>query len=381
MVFNLTTGCLRCEAEFQVHALIDHNPGSEIFRAAGIPFFSHGAVNRPGRDHWRSNIGAVVRLAKALRRDRVDLVQVHDFFPGVMGRLAAGLAGTPKVIATLHNTYSWLGPRHGFVNRILARRTSLVVGVSQACVDDSLARDRLPIDKYRVVHNGVDSNRFHPDPILRASARAMLGFSDSDFVVGNIGTLSSRKGQASLLRGIGNVVGRYPSLKVVVVGSQREHEKDIARELFESASLGDMAGRVLFLEARNDVDALLNAFDIFAMPSRQEGFGIALVEAMATGLPCLVSDIPSFRELTKGSESVLFHPVDDHEAVASQLDRMISSPLLREGLSRNAMETARGRFSKEVMLAKWEKIYRQVLRENSQPGPAREDQTRQDRAI
>jgi glycosyltransferase involved in cell wall biosynthesis len=209
----------------------------------------------------------------------------------------------------------------------------------------------------------------------------MLGFSDSDFVVGNIGTLSSRKGQASLLRGIGNVVGRYPSLKVVVVGSQREHEKDIARELFESASLGDMAGRVLFLEARNDVDALLNAFDIFAMPSRQEGFGIALVEAMATGLPCLVSDIPSFRELTKGSESVLFHPVDDHEAVASQLDRMISSPLLREGLSRNAMETARGRFSKEVMLAKWEKIYRQVLRENSQPGPAREDQTRQDRAI
>lgn len=361
VVFHLCSGLSPHEFQVSVHALLDHNPGRGDFERAGIPFFSYGAENRADRHYVLKNLRAVVMLARALHRDRIDIVHVHDFFPGVLGRVAARMAAVAGCVATLHNTYDWLGRRAGLVNRVLSRRTQAVVGVSSACVQDSMARDRLPSEKYRVVYNGVDPDVFQPDRAIREAARNMLGFGPDEFVIGNIGTLSVRKGQSTLLRAFDLLTQKHPNLRLVIVGSRREHEGAVAEELRAIAAADTLSGRIRFLEGRDDVRDLLNAFDAFAMPSRQEGFGLAFVEALMCGVPCVVSDIPAFREVAGADCLALFHPVDDVQWLASQLNALITDSNLRTELSKAGRTAAVQRFSDQAMLEGWKRIYRDVL--------------------
>lgn len=357
VVFELCTGLDRDRFESRVYAMIHDNPWIDRFREAGISVRTYNAINRISPRAFPRNAKVTLQLAADLRDDQIDIGQAHDFFPGVLGRCAMAMAGTPHRIATLHNTYTWLGQSHGLVNRLLALGSDRIVGVSQACVEDSRGRDRIPESKYRVIYNGVDELAYHPAPECQTALRQELGWPEQTTIIGNIGTISERKRQADLVEAFAHLAPRHPDLRLLLIGSRRPHETEIARDLEERLANPDLKGRWAWLSDRHDVERLLAGCDIFCMPSRVEGFSVALVEALMTGLPVVLSDIPSFRETVNDKHDGLLFPLGDVSALAERLEKLLADPPLRTRLGTAGRHKALENFSRSAMIANWQRLY------------------------
>lgn len=361
VVLQLATGLDPERFETHVYALIDNNPWIDVFRSNGIPVTVIGADNRPGLPGIATNLRALVRLASALRRDRIDIASTHDFFPAVLGRAASLLAGVPHRVTTLHNTYTWFRWPHHAINRILAFWTDSVIAVSSAALDYSQLNDRLPDELYRLIPNGIALPPTLPDS-TRSEVLTELGIPLSAFVIGNVGTHSVRKGQKFLLEAASELIQTHPDLHVVIIGSVRSHELEISRHLHALAESPALAGHVHFLENRHDMHRLYKAFDVFCMPSIAEGLSLASLEAMASGCACLFSDIGPFREIATEGEDALFFPVGASSKLAGKIKTLRRDPCLCEKLKASASHRIRQKEGIAAMLHKYESLFHSICK-------------------
>lgn len=355
VVRELCVGLLKNDIHSEVCTLLDDNPWADTFLSAGIPIHSFGAKNRGGIRSIGSNARAVLKLIRYFRKVRPDIVVVHDFFPGVLGRVAAIFAGKSKVISTLHATYDWLGPNAGRVNRILGNWTDLVVSVSEAAKNASQKRDRLPQKIYRVVPNGVNVIRYSPDSkAKRDEIRAEMGFSSQDIIIGCVGVLRSSKRQVDLIRAAAPLLKLNPSVKIALVGTSRPHEIAYRDALEAELAALPQGSWGIFGDFR-DLSSIYGVFDVMALPSESEGFGLALAEALASGRPCAISDIPAHREVAGGC--ALYHEPGNFRSLSSNLEILIRDSALCTQLGKEGRARVQKLFSQELMLAGWLQVF------------------------
>lgn len=359
VVLQLATGLDPERFETRVYALINDNPWIEVFRSNGIPVTVIGADNRPGLPGIGTNLRALVRLASALRQDRIDIASTHDFFPAVLGRMASLLAGVPHRVTTLHNTYTWFRWPHHAINRLLANWTDSVIAVSSAALEYSQIHDRLGDEIYRLIPNGIPLPAALPAS-TRQEVLEELGIPSSAFVIGNVGTHSVRKGQRFLLEAASELIEEHPDLHVVIIGSARPHELDISKHLHALANAPKLAGHVHFLENRHDMHRLYRSFDAFCMPSIAEGLSLASLEAMASGCPCIFSDIGPFREIATDGEDALFFPVGASSNLAGRIETLHRDPCLREALKASASQRIQRKGGMAAMLHKYENLLHSI---------------------
>ncbi|MFB4426669.1 glycosyltransferase [Streptomyces sp. QL37] len=294
-------------AEQQLRLLLRHlpvrcdvvtltNPGAvaEGLRADGVRVRDLGM--RSNRD-----LGAVPRLARLIRRGSYDLVHTHLYRACVYGRIAARLAGTTAV-STEHS----LG-RAEIEGRPLTRSTRELylrterLGAATVAVSDTVAgrlRDwGVPAARIHTVPNGVDVAAFRFDSARRHATRALLGLPDAAFVVGGVGRLVPGKRFDLLIRAVAALPGAW----LVLAGDGPE-----AGALRALAARLGVAGRVRFLGecgtpgAGPGIPAVLSAVDTFVSASREESFGLAVVEALAAGLPVVYAACPAIEDLPAG---------------------------------------------------------------------------------
>ncbi|WP_405658969.1 glycosyltransferase [Streptomyces sp. NBC_01166] len=294
-------------AEQQLRLLLRHlpvrcdvvtltNPGAvaEGLRADGVRVRDLGM--RSNRD-----LGAVPRLARLIRRGSYDLVHTHLYRACVYGRIAARLAGT-TVVSTEHS----LG-RAEIEGRPLTRSTRELylrterLGAATVAVSDTVAgrlRDwGVPAARIHTVPNGVDVAAFRFDRAQRNATRALLGLPEAAFVVGGVGRLVPGKRFDLLIRSVAALPGAW----LVLAGDGPE-----AGALRALAARLGVAGRVRFLGecgtsgAGPGISAVLSAVDTFVSASREESFGLAVVEALAAGLPVVYAACPAIEDLPTG---------------------------------------------------------------------------------
>ncbi|MFE3072705.1 glycosyltransferase [Streptomyces sp. NPDC059247] len=312
-VLHVITGLGIGGAEQQLRLLLRHlpvqsrvvtltNPGAvaEGIEADGTPVTDLGmAGNR--------DLGALPRLAGIVRRGRYDLVHTHLYRACVYGRAAARLAGVRRIVATEHS----LGETQ-IEGRPLSAGTRALylaserLGTSTVAVSASVARRLadwgVPRDRIRVVPNGIETDRFAFDADARRRARRALGIPGDAHVVGGVGRLAPGKRFDLLVRAVAEV----PDARLLLVGDG-ERRADL---LALARSLG-VADRVLLTGARADplpagsagpsLPGLLAAMDVLVSPSPDETFGLAVVEALAAGLPVLYAACPAVEDLGPGA--------------------------------------------------------------------------------
>ncbi|MFG2477304.1 glycosyltransferase [Streptomyces fagopyri] len=251
------------------------------------------------------DLAALPRLTKLIRGGRYDLVHTHLYRACVYGRIAARLAGVKAVVATEHS----LGDSQMEGRRLSAGVRALylaserlgrsTVAVSPT-VADRLRRWGVPGPRIEVVPNGIDVERFRFDPALRARTRRRLGLPEGAYVVGGVGRLTAAKRFDVLIRALAELP---PDHWLLLVGGGTE--ESVLRRTAQRAGVAD---RVLFTGERPtgglpgaDLPSLTAAMDVLASPSAEEAFGLAVVEAMAAGLPVLYVSCPAVEDLPAGA--------------------------------------------------------------------------------
>jgi len=347
-----------------VFCLTSLAPWADRFREAGVPIIAYQARNRPGIGSVWPNLRALLALSKDFRRHRIQIVHTCDFYPAVMGRIAALLAGVPGRVHTLHSLYDWYPGWAHQVNRLLATRTQQVTAVSSPVLESSLRLDKLPSEKYRLVHNGVDAEEFKPREESRRELREMLGLPDSARIVVTVGAYTERKGHRTVAEAILPLVEQDPNLHLVLFGTVPDPRTDIRPELREMFSVAGHPNRLHMPGPLEDVRTAYCGCDIFCMASQVEGLSLACIEAQMCSCLCLLSDIPSFREVVQEGVNGFLFPVGDADALRRALAKASVLPKeRREAVQAQARRLALERFPIESTISSYADIYREVVGE------------------
>jgi glycosyltransferase involved in cell wall biosynthesis len=276
----------------------------------------------------------VLRLRRMLHSDHFDLIHVHSPLVAVGARLAVRTlprSRRPRIVVTEHNVWSSHAPLTRLADRLTAGRSEVHLAVSGA-VEESLPG---PIrSRSRVVRYGVDvaAVRRAADP---KAERARLGVRDDEILIGTVANLRATKGYPDLLVAARAVVDRVPNARFVAVG--RGPLEDELRAQHARLGLGT---RFQFLGFRPDAVAVMSAFDVFCLPSHHEGLPVALMEALALGLPAVVTRVGGVGELVTEGDDAVVVPPHQPDALATALIALARDPVRRDAIGRRARARA-----------------------------------------
>lgn len=314
---------------------------------------SHDVVERSGVSVeviGGSGPRRIAELRRAFRAEPTDLVHTSVVAADIIGRLAARAAGVPSVGTLVNTTYelSRLDDPNVSrpaleVNRVVDSATArLCVGfraITEAVKESAVRRMRLDAERIEVIPRGRDVDRFPFDAADRARVRGALGVDDDTLVVGNVARHEHQKGLDLLVDAVASLAGTGRRVLLVQAGRDGNASADLRARIDRL----HVSTSVRLLGHVDDVATnVLPALDVFAFPSRYEGLGGALIEAMAAGLPVVTTDLPVTREVT--GESALLVPGGD---VAALADAIAAAP---ETTDRAATLAAAGRFALEDVL-------------------------------
>ena len=321
------------------------------------------AVPSMGREvHPVRDVRAVVELTRLFRRTRPLIVHTHTSKAGFVGRLAARLARVPVVIHQPHGHvfYGYWGRARTalFValERLAARWTDTLVALTPREVDEHLERGIGRAVQWAVVPSGVPTVRLREAAPTRAAARAKLGLPAGAFVVAGVGRLVPIKGFDLLVEALPTLCARVPSARALLIGDGEERAALEAR----AAALG-VGARLHITGAVTDVGGVLAAADVLAAPSRTEGMGRVLVEAMAIGLPVVGTTVGGIPDVIIDGECGRLVAADDAPALAEALAELGADEALRAKLGAAAVPRAEA-FSTDVAAAAMGAIYDGLVR-------------------
>src|SRR5688572_16108269 len=292
---------------------------------------------------------AVSDIIRLLRRYRVDAVHSHEFAPSVFGAMASWITGRPHVM-TMHSNLYFAGAWRRRVAFRWAIRHSAAVAVARDTRDDAERMLGLTPGSIRVIPNGISAQ-----PGRRDRARSELGIRAETLLVVAIGNLNPRKAHILLARALAEIRCRRPALDwhLAIAGS----DQGTGAELRGFMEMHGIASRFHLLGHRSDVEDILAAADIFAMSSRHEGMPLAMMEAMFAGKAIISSTAGGIAEMIADGVDGLLTPVDDVEAMASGLERLLLEPALRARLGESARARARRDFSIASMVDAYMALY------------------------
>ena len=297
------------------------------------------------------DIAAAIRLRGILKRERYDVVHLHTSRAHSMAPLTHGFA--PTLFVTRRMDYR---PNRIFAPYLFNRAVDCVVAIS-AGVADSLAAAGVDRSSVTVVPSGVDCDRFRPPSAdERARARARFDVRDGEIAILAVGALEPRKGHRYLIEAIAALAHSGIALKCLIAGDG-SIRADLERQITELKC----AGRVTMLGRIEDPSELLWSSDIFAMPSLNEGLGVAALEAMACGLPPIVSAVGGLREVVEHDRSgLLVEPARANELGAA-IARLANSAELRITMGVAARQRVKQNYSMGAMAERTLALYRTAL--------------------
>jgi glycosyltransferase involved in cell wall biosynthesis len=308
------------------------------------------------------DLAALASLTRLMVRIRPAIVHTHTSKAGFIGRLAARLARVPAVIHQPHGHvfYAYWGPvRTGLylrLERLAARWTDRIVTLTDRGAAEHLARGVGRADRYVTIPSGVPIARLRAEAPSRDEARHALGLPPDAYVIVAVGRLVPVKGFDVLIDALPAVAAAVPELRVALVGDGPE--RDVLEQ--RVAALG-IADRVQFAGAQRDVARYVAAADVLAAPSRNEGMGRALVEAMALGVPVVASAVGGIPDVVTDGHDGWLVPAGDPAALALALAELGSDPARAAKLGAAAVE-ASTRFSTEVAEARLLALYDELAR-------------------
>lgn len=307
----------------------------------------------------RADLAAYRGIKALIREGGFDLVHTHNPKDGVMGRAAAWKLKVPAVMHTCngfyfsHLTPAWKRRLVLKAERFAARRCHLVVFVNSEDLALAAARKVVGPGKARLIHNGVDPERFHPgeDDGLREE----LGIPEDAALLGYMGEIRRERNLDVLVEAAAQVSSGHPDLHLLLAGDHSIEPGEPERLLRLAAERG-LEGRLTFTGYRFDPERFYRILDVYVLPSSREGFGVTLIEAMASGVPVVACRVRGPREIVCDGEDGILVRDRDPEELAGAIALYLENP----STAASHAERARRKVLREFRL---EKMHQALLSE------------------
>jgi glycosyltransferase involved in cell wall biosynthesis len=311
------------------------------------------------------------KLYRVLRREQFTIVHTHTPKAGLLGQLAARMAGVPVIINTLHGFYfhdHMPKARRCFyiaIEKIAARCSHRILSQNEEDLQTAIRESICEPQKIRCLGNGIDLREFDPalvTPEQALAIRRRFGIPESAPVVGFVGRLAARrKGFLDFLAAAKELAERLPDVRFLIVGEPDLGKAD-AVEPSVAASYGiaehcHFAGRV----PNADLAPFYKVMNLLVLPSLFEGLPRVVMEAAAMGLPAVVTDVKGNREAVEEERNGLRVPLGDVKALAAAMERILTEPELALAMSREARCIAAERFDENRVFSTVKAEYRTLL--------------------
>ena len=317
-----------------------------------------------------NDLMALISIFQLLHHSKPDIVHTHTSKAGILGRLAAWMARVPIIIHTPHGHVfyghfgSLLSRIFLHIEKLLGKITHHQIALTHQECNDYLRLAVSQPTNTSVIHSGVDVHRFIEGAKQRKKKRKELGVPPDSLVIGYVGWLVSIKGVTYLISAMARVVEQHPESILVLAGKgdDKGDEETKLRERVEGLGLED---RVRFLGWRADVDEIMGSFDIFVLPSLNEGMGRVLVEAMASGLPIVASRVGGIPDLVKDGRNGLLVPPKDASALEKAICDLLADKKKRKRMGKAGKKICR-QYSAEAMVGQIGNLYTGLLEKHFQ---------------
>lgn len=307
------------------------------------------SLDKPPR---RGRVRAIWKLYRFLSENRIDIVHTHCPSPDFYGKVAAFLARTPVVLSTIQNVQGY----SPFAERILKHLTSKYVALSETVRRYAISDLLIPPEKVEVIYNAVDLKRFGRTATDRGAKLLELGISGASEIVSLTGRITEQKGHVYAIEAAEDVLREFPATHFLMVGDQ-DADPELSGQLKELVRAKALQDKVTFTGVRQDFPEILAVTDIFIQPSLWEGLSIALLAAMATGIPVVVTDVGSNAEFIDDGENGLVIPAGDAQMLARRIKELLADRERARRLGMRAKATVRQRFSIQHTIRAYEHLY------------------------
>lgn len=315
------------------------------------------------------DVHALLGLIAHFRAWKPDIVHTHTSKAGIVGRIAARLAGVPVVVHTVHAPS--FQNRHSLIvrmairgmERLCTRLTDRIIAVADGIRDEMLASGACGPHDITTVVSGIDFRRFPDDrEATRIVVRQELGIAPATRVVISVGHLTARKGHDLLIDAAEFILAVEDDVTFLIVGTGPLHP-----ELQREIDTRGLTGRVVLSGQREDVPELLIASDVFVQTSWHEGLSRSLVEAVYCRLPVVATDVNATHEVVEDGRTGYLVPAGDVPALTDRLRVLLADPDLRTTMGARAHRSVAETRTVEVMVRSLDDLYARLVSRKAMP--------------
>lgn len=351
---------------FDVHvcALSDHLP------------LSHTLTDAERRLHVvkksnRFDVTVIRRLARLLRDLNADVVHGFLFSAEIASRIAGRMAGTKLIVGSERNANRQIARKHAFVYRLTQGCRDITVANSNAGAESNARAFKRPLSEYRVVHNGVDTERFRPGN--GAETRRQLAIPASAPLVGVFANFKKQKNHAMTFRAFRQVLNAFPEARLLLVGAppadSRGRLDAYHAQLYRLADELGIRDQCLFVGHQDTTEHLYPACDVTVLSSYHEGTPNVLLESMACGVPVVATRVCDNAYVVKEGEAGYLVDIDDEAALADCVGLILGDCDRRRQMGRNARHWVCEEFSTRRLAQKMADIYLELLGSKAERHP------------
>lgn len=295
----------------------------------------------------------ILTLRSFLRSHDIDILHVHSgSFP--YGAFAGFLARTPVIILTDHGRIYTRTLKILIFDILCSIIADKIISVSSDLTNFLTEKEFISHNKVTTIINGVNTKNFYPKP-KAITITKQLNSTNENVVIGTIGRFAEVKGQEYLIRAFQRLKEQCPQAKLVLVGDGPDKEK--LMQLAQSLSLID---DIVFMGKRNDISDLLSIMDVFVLPSLMEGTSIALLEAMASGIACVATNVGGNPGVITDGVDGLLANVGDPIDLAEKIVLLVNNETMRHQIGTQAVEKINNKYSLDANIKQYQAVYLQL---------------------
>jgi glycosyltransferase involved in cell wall biosynthesis len=317
----------------------------------------------------RQDVAALLALRRLIRTGQFAIVHTHSSKAGILGRVAARLAGVPVIVHTVHgwSFHEHMSPRrrrlYVALERWTARFTDALIVVARPDIEKGLAEGIGRREQYHLIRSAIPLEAFDPTNIDSSAVRRELGLPLNVPVLGNVGRFSAQKNPLDWVAVAGRVAQAVPDCHFLLVG-----DGPLRSDVETALTAAGIADRTILTGLRRDVPRLIAAMDVFLLTSLWEGLPRVIPQAMSMGIPVVANRADGTVEaINHGVTGFLCEP-GSTESMAENCCLLLQNPQLRQEMGGRGQKYAHQEFGLERMIRDIEALYEDLLQRHTETG-------------